>query len=38
MIGTVTKVDAANNRVKVNVEMFGRETPIDLDFSQVRKI
>lgn len=38
MVGTVMKVDEANNRVKVNVEMFGRETPIDLDFSQVRKI
>jgi transcriptional antiterminator NusG len=37
-VGTVMKVDAANNRARVNVEMFGRETPIDLDFSQVRKI
>jgi transcriptional antiterminator NusG len=37
-VGDVIKVDAANNRVKVNVEMFGRETPIDLDFTQVRKI
>jgi transcriptional antiterminator NusG len=37
MVGTVMKVDPANNRAKVNVEMFGRETPIDLDFSQVRK-
>lgn len=37
-IGMVIRVDSANNRAKVNVEMFGRETPIDLDFSQVRKI
>jgi transcriptional antiterminator NusG len=37
MIGTVMKVDAVNSRAKVNVEMFGRETPVDLDFSQVRK-
>lgn len=38
MIGTVMKVDSANRRAKVNVEMFGRETPVDLDFSQVKKI
>ncbi len=38
MIGTVISVDKENNRVKVNVEMFGRETPVDLDFSQLRKI
>ena len=38
MVGTVMSVDAENKRAKVNVEMFGRETPVDLDFSQVRKI
>lgn len=38
MIGTVISVDNELNRVKVNVEMFGRETPVDLDFSQVRPI
>ena len=38
MIGQVMTVDAENRRAKVNVEMFGRETPVDLDFSQVRKI
>ena len=37
-IGTVLAVDEVNSRVKVNVEMFGRETPVDLDFSQVRVI
>lgn len=37
-IGTVLSVDAVNSRAKVNVEMFGRETPVDLDFSQVRVI
>ena len=38
MIGTVMKVDEINSRTKVNVEMFGRETPVDLDFSQLRKL
>lgn len=37
-IGTVMAVDKENKRAKVNVEMFGRETPVDLHFSQVRKI
>ena len=37
-IGTVLIVDEANTRAKVNVEMFGRETPVELDFSQLRVI
>ncbi len=37
-VGTVMAVDEENKRAKVNVEMFGRETPVDLDFSQVRKV
>ena len=37
-VGTVISVDTANKKAKVNVEMFGRETPVDLDFSQIRKI
>lgn len=38
MIGVVLSVDNENQRVKVNVEMFGRETPVDLEFAQIRKI
>lgn len=37
-VGTVISVDAENSRLKANVEMFGRETSVDLDFSQIRKI
>ena len=37
-IGTVMEVDAENSRCKVNVEMFGRETSVELDYSQVLKI
>ena len=36
--GTVAEVDAERGKVKVMVNMFGRETPFELDFSQVRKM
>ncbi|MBQ8844497.1 MAG: transcription termination/antitermination factor NusG [Clostridia bacterium] len=38
MIGTINNVDSENNNVTVSVEMFGRETSVDLEFNQVRKI
>lgn len=34
-IGTVTDVDAERQKVRVSVSMFGRETPVELDFTQV---
>lgn len=37
-IGTVLSVDAESAKCKVMVEMFGRETPVDLNLDQVRKI
>lgn len=37
-IGHVVSVDASASRARVIVEMFGRETPVDLDFSQIRII
>lgn len=37
-VATVLSVDQANNKVKVMAVMFGRETPIDVEFSQIRKI
>ncbi|MBQ8424866.1 MAG: transcription termination/antitermination factor NusG [Clostridia bacterium] len=33
--GAVLSVDAENQKCKVEVEMFGRATPIDVDFSQI---
>ena len=37
MIGTVDNIDLAKGRVRVMVSMFGRETPVELDFLQVEK-
>ena len=36
--GTIENIDADKQKLKVHVNMFGRETPIELDFSQVEKI
>lgn len=37
-IGVVTAIDKETGHVSVNVEMFNRETPVDVELSQVRKI
>jgi transcriptional antiterminator NusG len=36
--GKVNEVDNARGKVKVLVSMFGRETPVELDFLQVKRI
>jgi transcriptional antiterminator NusG len=36
--GRVSEVDGERGKVKVLVSMFGRETPVELDFLQVKKI
>lgn len=36
-VGTVISVDRENAKCKVMVEMFGRDTPVDLNLDQVRK-
>ncbi|SDJ09420.1 transcription antitermination protein nusG [Natribacillus halophilus] len=36
--GTVEEINGEKQKVKVHVNMFGRETPVELDFHQVEKI
>lgn len=36
--GKVGEVDEGSGRVKVLVSMFGRETPVELDFLQIKKV
>ena len=36
--GKISEIDEARGKVKVLVSMFGRETPVELDFLQIKKI
>ncbi len=37
-LGTINEVDETKGKVKVLVSIFGRETPVELDFLQVQKV
>ena len=37
-IGTVDEINMEKKKIKVLVSMFGRETPVELEFTQVQKI
>ena len=37
-IGTVQEINKEKHKVKVLVSMFGRETPVELEFSQIQKV
>jgi transcriptional antiterminator NusG len=36
--GKITEIDEEKGKVKVMVSMFGRETPVELDFLQIQKL
>lgn len=36
--GKVSEIDTERGKIKVLVSMFGRETPVELDFLQIKKI
>ena len=36
--GTISEVDEERGKIKVLVSIFGRETPVELDFLQVKKV
>ncbi|HLR79827.1 MAG TPA: transcription termination/antitermination protein NusG [Bacillota bacterium] len=36
--GTIEQIDLDKQKVKVHVNMFGRDTPVELDFSQIEKL
>ena len=37
-VGVVQEINKEKHKVKVLVSMFGRETPVELEFSQVQKV
>ncbi len=36
--GVVEDINTEKNRIRVTVEIFGRATPVDIEFTQVEKI
>ncbi|WP_027415315.1 transcription termination/antitermination protein NusG [Aneurinibacillus terranovensis] len=38
MVGSIEEIQIDKRKVKVLVDMFGRETPVELDFTQVAKL
>ena len=36
--GKILEVDEKRGKIKILISMFGRETPVELDFLQVKKI
>ena len=37
-VGVVTKLDYSKQTATINVELFGRETPVEISFAEVRKL
>lgn len=37
-VGIVHRIDYSKHTATINVELFGRETPVEIDFAEVRKL
>ena len=37
-VGNVDELDVEKNHVKVTISMFGRETPVELEYKQIQKV
>ncbi len=37
-LGTVSKIDESRGKIEVLINIFGRETPVELDFLQIQKV
>ncbi len=37
-VGTVKAVDDMRHSITINIDMFGRETPVELEYAEVRKM
>ena len=38
MVGTVDNIDIENNRLNVLIDLFGQETPVEVELFQVNKL
>ena len=37
-VGAIKAINESKNSITINVEMFGRETPVELNFSEIKKM
>ena len=37
-VGVVQSINAAKQSLTINVELFGRETPVEISFAEVKKL
>ena len=37
-VGVIRSVNESKQSITINVEMFGRETPVELNFTEVKKM
>ena len=37
-VGTIQSINQSKQSVTIHVDMFGRETPVELNFTEVRKL